>query len=149
MCGDSPSIEEGKPEDWNEDRIDQIGQNGNEGEHYGVHVDDITPRPDLAALIDMPIASKPKDTGKHYRHSIKVKVTQADVDRGYVEVQLDPFRIARVYRMSCQAMFTMLKKVLRAGTGGHKDLRKDLDDIENAIIRKRQMMDEDEHCLME
>lgn len=85
-----------------------------------------------------------KDTGKHYRKRLKIKLTKEDIERGYVTVQLDPFRIAAVYGMTCNALFTVLKKILRSGSG-HKDLLADLDDIDNATKRKREMMEEDQH----
>lgn len=104
---------------WNEKRIDVIGQNGNDGEHYTV------------------------DPGEHYRKKFRVKLTDEDIQRGYVVIQVDPFRIARIYNMVCPALFTVLKKILRAGTGGHKAIDQDIDDVENAIGRLKQLNDED------
>lgn len=83
------------------------------------------------------------DAGKHYRHSYTVKVTQEDLEQGYITINLDPFRIAAVCKMTCSVAFTMMKKSIRMGTGGHKDARQDCLDIINAAERKLQMLDED------
>jgi len=74
--------------------------------------------------------NKEKDPGAHYRHSHK-------------GIQLDPFRIARVYEMDCPALFTILKKCLMAGRRGYKDKRQDLNDIISAAQRELEIMTED------
>lgn len=37
---DKPEIENTEPAEWPESRADAIGQNGNDGEHYGVIAND-------------------------------------------------------------------------------------------------------------
>lgn len=71
-----------------------------------------------------------QDPGAHYRYE-------------YRGIKLDPFRIAHIYGMTDNALFTILKKCLRAGRGGHKNLRQDLLDIINAAQRRLEMLDED------
>jgi N-methylhydantoinase B/oxoprolinase/acetone carboxylase alpha subunit len=70
------------------------------------------------------------DPGVHYRYE-------------YKGIKLDPYRIAETYKLNDPALFTILKKVLRAGRA-HKDLRQDLKDIIAACERKIEMLNEDE-----
>ncbi len=70
------------------------------------------------------------DPGKHYRYT-------------YKDINLDPFRIAKIYGMTSFPMQTILKKVLCAGERGHKDYTQDLKDIISAAQRELQMLDED------
>ena len=85
------------------------------------------------------------DQGKHYRFQYIIKVTKEDLDRGFIRIKLDPFRIADIYKMKCKASFTALKKVLRMGTGGHKDEKQDCLDVVSAMERKLEMLDEDDY----
>lgn len=71
-----------------------------------------------------------KDPGQHYRSE-------------YKGIKLDPYRIADVYKLNDPALFTILKKVLRAGRA-HKDLTQDLKDIICAAERKLEMLREEE-----
>lgn len=71
-----------------------------------------------------------QDTGQHYRHN-------------YKGINLDPFRIAAIYGMTDFALLTILKKCLCAGNRGHKDKRRDLEDIITAAQRAIEMLDED------
>lgn len=71
-----------------------------------------------------------QDSGGHYRFSHK-------------GINLDPFRISKIYKMQSFAMMTILKKCLCAGNRGHKDYKQDLLDIINAAERELQMLDED------
>lgn len=83
------------------------------------------------------------DPGSHYRHEYKVPLKVRDVANGYAIVKLDPFRIAEIYEMDCFALQTILKKTLKAGERGHKDLEQDLKDIICAAQRKLEMLEED------
>lgn len=49
-----------------------------------------------------------EDAGNHYRFS-------------YKGINLDPFRIAKIYNMQSFALMTVLKKILCAGGRGHKE----------------------------
>ena len=72
----------------------------------------------------------PQDAGRHYRFQ-------------YKGINLDPFRIASVYKMESFAMMTVLKKCLCAGNRGHKDYEQDLRDIICAAQRELEMVRED------
>jgi hypothetical protein len=72
-----------------------------------------------------------EDPGQHYRYT-------------YKGINLDPFRIAKIYGIQDFALQTILKKVLKCGERGHKSMRQDLLDIENAARRAIEMLDEDE-----
>lgn len=74
------------------------------------------------------MSDKP-DPGKHYRFS-------------YKGIKLDPFRLARIYKITNPAQFTILKKAIRLGTGG-KDKVQDLKDIISAAERELELMRED------
>jgi hypothetical protein len=82
------------------------------------------------------------DLGAHYRHSIKVKLTDGDKENGFVMVQLDPAQIAEAYYPITGMRFTILKKVLRCGTGG-KSYEHDLRDIIAAAERELELIAND------
>lgn len=84
-----------------------------------------------------------KDPGAHYRHNLRVKVTQEDLELGYVDVQLDPYRIALVYEMTDHMEFFILKKNLRMGSA-HKNKRQELLDIIDAANRRIEVLNEAE-----
>lgn len=63
-----------------------------------------------------------KDPGAHYRYT-------------FYEHKLDPFLIAKIYKMDDFALMTILKKCLCAGNRGHKDKVQDLKDIISAAER--------------
>jgi hypothetical protein len=83
-----------------------------------------------------------QDPGAHYRHSIKVKLTDGDKDNGFVMVQLDPAQIAKAYEPMSGLRFTILKKVLRCGSGG-KSYEQDLRDIISAAERELELIAND------
>lgn len=70
------------------------------------------------------------DAGKHYRFQWK-------------GLNLDPFRIARIYGMQEFEAHTILKKVLCAGNRGHKDKLQDVEDIICAAERWKAILLED------
>lgn len=70
------------------------------------------------------------DPGAHYRFH-------------YKGIQLDPYRIAKVYGITDHAQFSALKKILCAGSRGHKGLLQDISDSICALERWRQMLEED------
>ena len=74
---------------------------------------------------------KNKDQGSHYRFT-------------YKGMNLDPFRISKIYKMKSFAMMTILKKCLCAGGRGHKNYSQDLLDIRCAVDREIEMIKEDE-----
>lgn len=82
------------------------------------------------------------DPGAHYRKELLINISQEDLDRGHVIVKLDPARIAQVYSGMSGMRFTILKKVLRCGTGG-KTYIEDLQDIISAAQREIEILKED------
>jgi len=78
-----------------------------------------------------PAPEKESDPGSHYRFI-------------YKGIQLDPYRLAKIYKITNPVLFTILKKIIRAGNGGYKDYHQDLLDCKNAIERELEMLDEDE-----
>lgn len=85
-----------------------------------------------------------KDPGKHYRFVYRVKLTIKDIENGYVDLKLDPFRISIIYGMLSFALMTILKKCLCAGNRGHKGYKQDLEDIISAAQRELEIIEEDE-----
>ena len=72
-----------------------------------------------------------KDTGTHYRFE-------------YKGIKLDPARLMMIYGQTDLMMGTIVKKALCTGNRGHKDFRRDLEDIIWAAERRLEMLDEDE-----
>lgn len=91
---------------------------------------------------------KNKDVGSHYRKYIKFKVTQEDLDREYISFQLDPFRLAKIFNFN-YAQLTILKKLIRYGTGGFKSKEQDLNDIIGAAERELEIIKEDIEIVLE
>lgn len=85
-----------------------------------------------------------EDTGSHYRYSLRVDISQTDIERGYINVKLDPFRIAEVYKLGL-GIGTILKKCLACGKRGHNTVEEDLKDIICAAQRMLEMLSEDRH----
>lgn len=71
-----------------------------------------------------------EDTGTHYRYT-------------YKGIKLDPARIALVYGLKNMMQAAIVKKALRAGERGHKDIIRDIDDIITAAHRWKEMVIED------
>lgn len=74
---------------------------------------------------------KHEDKGKHYRYT-------------YKGIKLDPARIASIYSANHPMQLGIIKKVLCAGSRGHKDKVKDIQDIITAAERWLEMLKEDE-----
>lgn len=74
--------------------------------------------------------SAERDSGKHYRYS-------------YRQIKLDPYRIIAVYGITHPAHQHALKKLLRAGKS-IKSLRQDIKEVQDALARWLEMLDEDE-----
>ena len=70
------------------------------------------------------------DSGKHYRYS-------------YRQIKLDPYRIIAVYGITHPAHQHALKKLLRAGKSV-KSLRQDIREVQDALTRWLEMLDEDD-----
>jgi len=84
-----------------------------------------------------------KDPGKHYRNFHRVKVNEVNFQQGFVDVQLDPFRLQEILNIRCAVAFTVFKKAIRWGGSEAKDIETDLKDIISACERKLEMLQED------
>lgn len=84
-----------------------------------------------------------RDQGPHYRFFHRVKINAADLERGYIDIQLDPFRLQSILKIKCAVAFTVFKKSIRWGGSEAKDLETDLNDIISACKRKLEIMRED------
>jgi len=90
-----------------------------------------------------------EDTGKHYRFTYRVFIKEQDIKNGFVDIKLDPARIAKIYKIESGMQFTILKKGLCCGNRGHNDYKEDLKDIICAAKRELEMLEEDEVPLQE
>lgn len=70
------------------------------------------------------------DVGAHYRYQ-------------YNGINLDPYRIIKVYGITEPAAQHALKKILCAGKRGHNTVIQDIDDVINAMNRWKEMILED------
>lgn len=70
------------------------------------------------------------DAGAHYRYH-------------YRGLKFDPFRAALIFGITCPILFTVFKKIIRAGGGGYKDEKQDILDCICALERKLEIMKED------
>ncbi|MDB4312246.1 hypothetical protein N9937_02325 [bacterium] len=82
-----------------------------------------------------------EDKGSHYRYSFKAKIDKEDLLNGYVEVNLDPYRVCEVYGVGGGAREHIVKKALRGVDKGHttKEL---LDELQCCLDRWKQMEEE-------
>lgn len=89
-----------------------------------------------------PTMPKQEDVGKHYRYSYRVNLSQRDMDNGYVDVKLDPYRICDIYNVGGGPLEHIAKKALRGVSKGHskRDLIKEL---RACIDRWEEMLNED------
>jgi hypothetical protein len=72
------------------------------------------------------------DSGQHYRYS-------------YRGVKLDPYRIIDAYGITHPAHQHAIKKLLRAGKSV-KSLRQDIQEVQDALTRWLEMLDEDQRA---
>jgi len=87
--------------------------------------------------------SEAKDQGKHYRNFHRVKINEVNFQQGYIDIQLDPFRLQEILNIKCAVAFTVFKKSIRWGGSDAKDIETDLKDIISACERKLEMLQED------
>lgn len=57
---------------------------------------------------------------------------------------LDVYRLLELFNVTCPVAQHIVKKALAAGQRGHKDTRRDWQDIADSAARRLQMMDEDD-----
>ena len=72
------------------------------------------------------------DSGQHYRYS-------------YRGIKLDPYRIIDAYGITHPAHQHAIKKLLRAGKSV-KSLRQDIQEVQDALTRWLEMLDEDQRA---
>jgi len=79
----------------------------------------------------------------HYQKYVyRVKLSDQDVKNGFVDVKLDPYRVASVCGVGGGALEHCLKKAMRGTDKGH-DLRYVYNEIIKAAMRGIEMIDED------
>ena len=117
--------------DWPEDRVDVIGQNGNNGEHYGiVKMDDgkMEPIPTPARIAwlkeQASNAEEAFDRGKQNKYQRTIKGFTVDV-----------YDVLVAFGVTCPAMAHAIKKMLMPGQRGSKDAEQDKREAIQAIDR--------------
>lgn len=86
-------------------------------------------------------STNPDDTGAHYRYEHRVALTAEDVARGYVDVKLDPYRIADIYDLGGGPREHIVKKGLRGTSKGTTE-RRLVKELRDALDRWEEMLDE-------
>lgn len=84
--------------------------------------------------------SEDKDFGKHYRHSFRLNLTQEDIDRGYVMVNCDPYRISEIYQLGGWKEH-LVKKAIRGTEKGHTEDEL-IAELQCTLDRAKQMREE-------
>lgn len=111
----------------------------NEAEDYIVQAD----RFEIGGhTLDSLTQLKANEVNCHYHHHVRIPVTQADLDRGYVEYRLDPYRVCDVYDVGGGPREQMAKKLLRWTDKGQNE-EQVLNEIQSAMDRWREMRAED------
>ena len=85
------------------------------------------------------------DPARHYRHTIRARITDEDIARGYTEVKLDPYRVCGIYATGGGPREQMIKKLLRWTDKGQSE-EKVIAEIESALARWKEMRREDAAC---
>ena len=91
-------------------------------------------------LMNETFLQKEADPGQHYRKMLVIPVKREDLEMGFVSIQLDPAQIAEVWGPMNAMDFTILKKILRAGTG-NKSVKQDMRDIISAAKRRIELLE--------
>lgn len=83
-----------------------------------------------------------EDKGQHYRYSYRATLTPEDIEKGFKDINLDPYRICEIYQVGGGYMEHIAKKALRCEEKGHS--REDvLKEIICCAERGLQMLQED------
>jgi hypothetical protein len=82
------------------------------------------------------------DPGAHYRFNYRAKLSESDIKNGYIDIQLDPARVAKAWDMKSFMLMTVLKKLARAGKS-HNSYEEDLVDCQDALRRELEIIKED------
>lgn len=87
-------------------------------------------------------AAKAEDTGAHYRWSFRLRLTEEDIARGFVDVKLDPYRICKTAGMEGGPREHACKKLLRGTSKGCTE-RRLIKEVRDALDRWEEMLEEE------
>lgn len=109
----------------------------------GGHCDDCPNSPELPdSSPTVRLGDEVSSPAGHYRHSLRVAISDADVARGYIDVRLDPYRVCDLYGTGGGPREQMVKKLLRWCDKGQSESQV-LAEIESALDRWHEMREED------
>lgn len=83
-----------------------------------------------------------RDVGSHYRWMYRQKLTEQDLEAGYVTVNFDPYRVCKVWGVGGGPAEHMIKKAGRGVSKGHTE-HELLDELQSCLNRWREMINED------
>ncbi len=75
-----------------------------------------------------------KDKGEKYKKTIK--------GDGEYAIKVDVYDVLKAFGITCPATAHAIKKLLCAGSRGHKDTETDLNEAINSIHRARELLDD-------
>tara|TARA_B100000929_G_scaffold260719_1_gene225090 strand:- start:47 stop:457 length:411 start_codon:yes stop_codon:yes gene_type:complete len=105
----------------------------------------VTITPDMLKVDDRVLnkpTTKVEDTGAHYRWSFRLKLTDEDIARGFVDVKLDPYRICKTVGMEGGPREHACKKLLRGTSKGCTE-RRLIKEVRDALDRWEEMLEEE------
>lgn len=79
---------------------------------------------------------------EHYNIFYKRRLTEADIEAGFITIKMDPYRIADVCHLGGGAREQIVKKGLRWTAKGHSE-RQVIREIQQACTRRLEMLEED------
>jgi len=88
------------------------------------------------------VLSKDSVDSHYQKYVYRVKLSDQDIENGFVDVKLDPYRVANVCGVGGGALEHCLKKAMRGTDKGH-DLRYVYNEIIKSAMRGIEMIDED------
>lgn len=98
-------------------------------------------RKDLDNMLSEVLEGLPdKDFGKHYRYSFRLNLTPEESKRGYVIVNIDPYRISEVYELGGWREH-LVKKAIRGTEKGHTEDEL-IAELQCTLDRAKQMREE-------
>lgn len=80
------------------------------------------------------------DRGSHYRYSFRLNLTEEDKEKGFVMVNIDPYRISEVYKLGGWREH-LFKKTVRGTDKGHTE-QELIEELQCTINRAKQMFEE-------
>lgn len=75
----------------------------------------------LSMMVSKPETEEPR-ADAHYNNVLRLPVTQADADAGYIEVKLDPYLVQRTCNVTDPVLQHIHKKAQRGTSKGHSML---------------------------